>query len=92
MTPLERAKLQIEQDIARRRREQQDRLKSRSTPTDHGRIQDAYQGQPFVIGMDLASGTDRTGYPQCANPSPTAIDTGSSSSSDSCSSSPSFSD
>jgi hypothetical protein len=92
MNPLQRAKQHIEETVERRRREQQERLNSRSTAADHGRVQEAYQTQPFVIGVDLANGADHTVYRECASPSHTATDTGSSSSSDSCSSTSSSSD
>lgn len=90
MTPLERAKLRIEEDVARRRREQQDRLKGRSALTDYGRaFQDSLQNQPFIFGVDFAAGVD-TSVP-LNNVATTNTDTSSSSSSESCSSpSPSF--
>lgn len=89
MTPLERARLRIEEDVARRRREQQDRLKGRSNLTDYGRaFQDSLQNQPFILGVDFAAGVDTSVLHNVAT---TNTDTRSSSSSESCSSpSPSF--
>ncbi|MEY2863144.1 MAG: hypothetical protein RLY58_851 [Pseudomonadota bacterium] len=88
MNPLQRAKQHIEETVERRRREQQERLNSRLTAADHGRVQEAYQTQPVVMDLYSASGVDR----ECASPSHTATDTGSSSSSDNCSFTSSSSD
>lgn len=88
MTPLERAKLRIEEDVARRSREQQDRLKGRSALTDYGRaFQDSLQNQPFIFGVDFAAGVDTSAYTQSANAATTNTEACSSSSSESCSSS-----
>lgn len=89
MTPLERAKLRIEEDVARRRREQQDRLKGRSTLT-HGSQPDAAQQ---MLLMQMVAEPPAPSHSRCE---PTASDSSSSwssSSSDSCSAySPSSSD
>lgn len=58
MTPLERARQQIEEDVVRRRREQQDRLKGRSTSSTSGHHDDG--AIPSLFVADLASGNDYT--------------------------------
>jgi hypothetical protein len=79
MNPLERAKLRIEEDVARRRREQQARLNSQSTTTQDSNVSDQAM-QHFTANIYEAQRA------ACANVSHIATDTGSSSSSDSCSS------
>jgi hypothetical protein len=58
MTPLERAKLRIEEDVARRRREQQDRAKARSASSTSAHYYD--NATPSLFGADLASSNDYT--------------------------------